>query len=243
MQPDEALRVLEHVGQLSERDARGVGRQQRALLHLRFDLGVDLLLEFDLLRHRLDHQVGVGDAVLARVGDQAIEDVAGLRRRAVLALAQLRRPGHRLAERFAVGVEQGHPQAAVGAPGGDVAAHRPRSDHVHVGDVAVGVLGDALHLLAHEKHPQQALGGVGGEQLGEGVDLVPAHALGVAAVFLPQLDQRLGGGVVLGRRLLGALVAHLPCLELARGLRAEQAVLECSAAPLDLALDRRGHRG
>ena len=44
----------------------------------------------------------------------------------------------------------------MGAPCGDVAAHRAGADDVHMADL-VATAGELLHLLAQEKYPDQVL--------------------------------------------------------------------------------------
>ncbi len=78
MDADQPLRPRQALAQLLERDARRVGGEDRVRLHLRLDAGKDLSLEVEHFRHRLDDQVGGGDAVALEIGDQAVERIAHL---------------------------------------------------------------------------------------------------------------------------------------------------------------------
>jgi hypothetical protein len=72
----EALRLLQALAQLLERDARRVGCEDRGRLHLRLDARIDLALEIEHLGHRFDDEVGADDALAAQVRNEAIECVA-----------------------------------------------------------------------------------------------------------------------------------------------------------------------
>ena len=76
MNADEPLRPRQSFAQLLERNARRVGGEDRAGLHLRLDAGKDLALEFEIFRHRFDDQIGAGNAVALEIGNQAVERVA-----------------------------------------------------------------------------------------------------------------------------------------------------------------------
>ena len=63
MRAGDVLRPLRRIGHDVDVDARGVGVEQRARLHDRVELFEDLLLDRDLLEHRLDDDVAIGDVV------------------------------------------------------------------------------------------------------------------------------------------------------------------------------------
>jgi hypothetical protein len=127
-----------------------------------------------------------------------------------------------------------------GAPGRDVAAHGAGADDVHVaaGKVAVG---EALELFAQEEHAHEIARGIRDDESRERRDLGPLHVLRVAAVPFPQIDQRVGGGVMRDRRLLLRFRAHARGGELAAVGAVDQRA-EHASAPL-LQLSRNGGGG
>ncbi len=71
VQADESRRIADVLGQLGDRQGRGVGAEQRALGQMRLDLGVHLGLDGRVLEDGLDHQVGArGGRRIRRGGDQ-----------------------------------------------------------------------------------------------------------------------------------------------------------------------------
>ena len=220
-----------------ERDARRVGGEDRARLHLRLDAGKHLLLEAEVLRHRLDDQVGECDAFALEIGDQAVERVANPAAVVAADLAvefggALDRTGERL--RLHVGEADG--EAMPRAPRGDVAAHRAGADHVDAAAVPFAV-GQALELLAQEKHPDQIARRIGDQQPGERFDLALLHGVAVAAVRDPKIDQRIGRGVLRLRRPLGGFAPHPRRQEASRRRGAEQPVERALLVRLQIAAD------
>jgi hypothetical protein len=69
-------RALQAFAQLFERDARRVGRENCFGLHLRFDPGVDLLLELQILRYSFNDEVRGGNAFALQIRNQSVERVA-----------------------------------------------------------------------------------------------------------------------------------------------------------------------
>ena len=76
VQPEQPFRPLQCRAQILQWNAGGVGRENRARLHPGLEAGIDLLLQLELLRHRLDDEIGVAHALAAHVGHEAIERIA-----------------------------------------------------------------------------------------------------------------------------------------------------------------------
>src|SRR6185312_2438574 len=70
------FRPLQSLAQLLEGNARSIGGENCPLSHFRLDAGVNLLLEIELFRHRLDNEVGRRYAFAAEVRDQPVERIA-----------------------------------------------------------------------------------------------------------------------------------------------------------------------
>ena len=73
---DQPLRPRQPFAQLLQRNARRIGGEDGVGLHLRLDTGEDLAFEIENFRHRLDDQIGGGNAGAVEIRDQAIERVA-----------------------------------------------------------------------------------------------------------------------------------------------------------------------
>ena len=71
MHTDQTARVGKHTANLLKRDGRGVGRHDGVGLHDRLGCFKDGLLDLKALGHRLDHQIGVTQALGAGIGDKA----------------------------------------------------------------------------------------------------------------------------------------------------------------------------
>ena len=78
MQPDQPLRRFQGRAQILQRNARGVGGEDRAGFHFRLKPGIDLLLQLQLFRHRFDDEVGVADALAVEIRDQPVQRVADI---------------------------------------------------------------------------------------------------------------------------------------------------------------------
>ena len=78
MQPQEALRRLQRRAQVLQWNARGVGGEDRAWLHFRFDPCIDLLLQFQLFRYRFDDEIGIAHAFAVKVRHQPVQRVTDL---------------------------------------------------------------------------------------------------------------------------------------------------------------------
>ena len=131
VQPDQPLRTLQRGAQILQRNARGVGGEDRARLHARLDPGIDLLLQLELFRHRLDDEIGVAHALAVEIGHQAVERVAHV---GALADDLAEQSAARLiAPAIGSGFMSGkrHADALMRAPRGDVAAHGAGADDVH----------------------------------------------------------------------------------------------------------------
>ena len=76
VQPEQPLGLLQRGAQILQRNARGIGGEDRAGLHLRLEPGIDLLLQLQLFRHRLDDEIGVADALAVHVRHQPVQRVA-----------------------------------------------------------------------------------------------------------------------------------------------------------------------
>ena len=78
MQPHQPLRRLQRRAQILQRNARGVGGEDRARFHFRLKPGIDLLLQLQLFRHRFDDEVGVVDALAVEIGNEPVQRVADI---------------------------------------------------------------------------------------------------------------------------------------------------------------------
>ncbi len=163
--------------QLLERDARRVAGEDRVRLHLRLDAGKDFALELEIFRHRLDDQVGAGDAVALEIGNEAIERVAHAPAVVAADLSiKLRGALDRAADRILVGIAERDDKAVPRAPRGDVAAHGAGADDMHAASVPVAA-GEVFQIFAQEKHAHEILRSVADEKLGEGRNLRLLHRL------------------------------------------------------------------
>ncbi len=93
------------------------------------------------------------------------------------------------------------------APCRDVATHRAGADDVNVADL-VATAGELPHLLAQKERADQVLRRRRHHQIGEGGFFGRRHRRLVAAVLLPEVDQRVRRGIVLMRRGLFGFRAH-----------------------------------
>ena len=211
MKAHDPLGVLQICGHLSDREGGRVGRQHTVDAHHSLNLGEHLLLDADLLEHRLDDEVGIGEVVLARgPADQSLEPVGPVRADPALA-EQLVDLGVDVANALVHRdlVEVGHHDRdlePLGEQHGQLACHQAGADDAHLGDRAcqraVGSPGRALGALLHQVEGVQAaaqlvahqqvrrgvvLGGVGlfaGGGAGRGYELESAQRCGRSATGL-----------------------------------------------------------
>ncbi len=168
---------------------------------------IDLALQFERLRHRLDDEIGGAHAFAGEIGREAIERIARVDRLVADLFEQVGRARDCLRNRLGlhVGERDGEPMPR--APGGDVAAHGARADDVHVARRPVAV-GEPLELVAQEEDAHQVARGVRHKKPRERRDFPALHVLRVAAVLLPKIDQRVRRRVMCDRRLLRGFAAH-----------------------------------
>ena len=135
--------------------------------HLRLDAGKDFALELEIFRHRLDDQVGAGNAIALQIGNEAVECVAYAA--AVVAADFAVKFGSALdgaADCLRAGVAERDDKAAPRAPGGDVAAHRSGADDMNALAVPLAA-GEIFQIVAQEEHAHQILRGVADQELGK----------------------------------------------------------------------------
>ena len=207
VQPEQPLGPRKRAAQILQRNARGVGRKNSTRFHLRLKPGIDLLLQLQLFRHRLDDEVGVADAFGLHVRHQPVECIADIGTLAQDLAEQFRRALDGAGDRLRLHVGERDPHILAGAPGGDIAAHRTGADHVNMRDLVAGA-GELLHLLAQEEHADQVLRGWRHHQAGERRLLSVEHRSFVATVLFPEVDQRVRRGIVLLGCSLAGLGAH-----------------------------------
>ncbi len=198
MQSEQPFGLRQRRSQILQRNARRVGGEDRARLHPRLEAGIDLLLQLQLLRHRLDDQIGGANAFAVEIWDQPVERVADIGALAHDLAEQIGGALHRARDRLSLHVGQRRPQTLIGAPGRDVAAHGAGTDDMDMADLVAGT-GELLHLIAQEEHPDQVLRRRRHHQMGERTLLGGQHRGLVAAVLLPEIDQPVGRGVMFGR--------------------------------------------
>gem|GEM_PF-6877011 len=129
-------------------------------------------------------------------------------------------------------------QAAPGAPGRDVAAHRARTDDMDMGDRLIARPSQCLELLAQEKGTDEILRAIAHHEMCEGSDLRPFHRLLVATMSFPQVDERMGRGIM-GQGCLGfRLAAHLPRCQMADWRGVLQAIQQCLTALVHISCNR-----
>ncbi len=192
VEADETLGVRERRADLLDRQRRRVGREDRVLGDDLLDLAEHLLLDADLLEHRLDDEVAVrvlglvGRAVHERaqpVGGVAVE--AALRLELADLVVDVRQAlvDARLVE---VGDEHRHLQLAQEQQR-ELARHEPGADDADLGDLLrerlVGGADRALRALLHEVervHGCREL--VAGDEIGQSIVLA-GEALGLRAAL------------------------------------------------------------
>ncbi len=207
VQAEQPLGPRERGAQILQRNARGVGGEDRARLHDRLEPGIDLLLQLQLFRHRLDDEVGVADTLGLHVRHQPVERIAHGGTLAQDFSVEIGGALDRARDRLRLHVGERHPKILAGAPGGDVTTHRARADDVNVLDLVAAAC-ELLHLLAQEEDADQVLCGRRHHQPGKGRLLRAQHRPAVAAMLLPEIDQRVRRGIMRFRRGLGGLPAH-----------------------------------
>ena len=200
-----------------ERDARRVGGEDRVRPHLRLDRRIDLALQLERFRHRLDHQVGAAHALAREIGDQPVERVADLDALVADLAEQLGRalrspwPSGSGFMSASVTVKpcQAH-QAAMSPP---IAPAPITCTRVPVHSPSASALS-----FSRRKNTRTRLrDGVGDHAAGRTTRSRPSASRRVAAVRLPEVDQRVRRRIVLERRLLGGLARMRLASELAAG--------------------------
>ena len=206
---DEMVRPLQLRAQLLKRNARRIGGENRAGAHPGLYPRIDLALQIQDLRHRLDDEVGGARALAVEVGDESIERIANLGSLVPDLCEQVGRALDRAPERLDLHVRKRHRKPMPRAPRGYVAAHGAGADDVHAltGPRAVG---QGFELLAQEEDPHQISRCFGGEEPRERSDLGLLHGARIAAVLLPEIDEGVRGGIMRNGRLLRGLRAHAP---------------------------------
>ncbi len=240
---DQPLRPRQSLAQLLERDARRVGGENGVGLNLRLDAGEDLALQIENFRHSLDDQVRGGDAFALEIGDQAVERVA--HSAAVVAADLAEQVGgalDRAGDRFRLGVAKADDKSVPRAPCGNVAAHGAGADDVDAFAVPFAV-GETLEIFPQEKHANEILRGRGDEELRKGRNLRLLHRVRVAAVLLPQIDQRKRRRIVFMRRLFLGFAAHPRGEEPAHGAEIHQPAEQILLGGFPFAGNGRAHRG
>ena len=209
MQADEFVGPGDALGQLGDRQRRGVRAEQRAVGQVRLDLGEDLRLDRRVLEHGLDHQVGAGRRrrIVGR-RDPRQQRVGLLLSRAAprdRLLDQTLRVGLALLGRLQRDVLEDDLDARLGAHVGDRRAHHAGAEHDHLlgleGLDALRTVAVAVDLLQVE---EERLDHVLGDLPGDQVDEVAALDLDRRVeVDLRALDRRRHD--VVRRRVVGAL--------------------------------------
>ncbi|MNM80049.1 hypothetical protein D3C81_919990 [compost metagenome] len=151
VQADDVLGPAGHAGDLVDIQRRGVGGEDGARLAHPVEGAEHLLLDFQFLEDRLDHQVGVGQVgVIEGAGEQvhALANLLG----AQLAALQAARvvlvdPFQPAIQGIALAFQDGHRDAGVEEVHGDAAAHGAGADHRDLPDRAqLGGGVDTRHL-------------------------------------------------------------------------------------------------
>ncbi len=172
--------------------------------------GEQLALGLEILEDRFDHDVGAARAVPGDVGNQPVGGVADAGFFPQAALEELGRALHRGREALGGLVLQRDRQAAHHAPCGDVSAHHARADHVHVLRFEIAFLAERLHALLEEVDADQVARGVAFDETGDRRWVFGPRRERVTVVFLPEIDDRVGRGVVVGRGARGDLPSRHP---------------------------------
>ncbi len=210
MHADEILRTLERLGQQRNRNGRGIGRQNGALLDLAFYLGKHRLLDLGVLDHGLDDDIDMAKVAIRQGRTDVVECFSHFCRCQTAffntAAQQLGSFGQTLLDALLVDVLHQDRRTLEGRLIGDPAAHDAGAEHGSLGhfagDLVVG-LGFALELLIVEEKTDETLGSRGLGHLDEtcGLDfdrLVTAEVGG----FLNGLDG-FDRRRVIGTRLAG----------------------------------------
>ncbi len=114
-----------------------------------------------------------------------------------------------IAEILRFAVLQRHFETAQRAPGGNIATHRAGADDVHVARAEGLFVTETLEALLQEKHPDQVAHLVALDQARDRVGFFVHHALARAVVIRPDVEDRVGGRVVLARRFFCDLFLHV----------------------------------
>mmetsp|Transcript_33007 Transcript_33007/g.80259 ORF Transcript_33007/g.80259 Transcript_33007/m.80259 type:complete len:665 (-) Transcript_33007:199-2193(-) len=239
--PHHVLRPLGGGGDLADGQRRGVGRDDAVLGHDGLHLADDLVLHAHLLEDRLDHQVGVLEVALPRLGGvgeahHVREDrvVAVLRQTLLLQLGADVLCDLRLAARqaFQVSVLEEHTHALCGRDLRDTRAHQPRAEHcdgVHLDSGGAEFV--LLRLSLAEEKPAECGGLMRGAQLAEQL------ALRLGARGVARLEARLGALEDRRRRRVLALggLLHLRSRLREENVTADRRLLEKPVEPAQLA--------
>ena len=157
---DDVLRALRHRGHLVDVERGGVARENRAGLHRLVELLEDLFFQIEVLVHRFDDDVRVGNRVVVdHALDQAhtfvhlrLRDTPALNHPRVVLLDD----AEAFLQRFVVDLEHFHRDADVREVHRDAAAHQSRADGRRRFDVLLRRfgrhVGNARGLTLGEKH-------------------------------------------------------------------------------------------
>ena len=245
--PAEILGALQGLGQAGDRNGRGVGRQDRVLLDVGFQLRQHGLLDLLVFDDRLDHDVDGAEVAVGQGGRDHRDDLGHLRRVDLSALELLAQQFLRLAhaefERLVGDVLHQDRRSPGGRLVGDTAAHDAGAEDGGVPDLAPRP-GDGIALLLVELVGQEdrheAFGDVGMRHPDEALDL---EGNGVVALAGGALLHRLDGRD--RRRVVGSGPGHDEALGAGEDHRAldRRAQLQRLqlflplGAPVDVALD------
>ncbi len=131
MQTDQPFGVAQARADLLQRNAGGIGGQQRLRSDPVLKIGEDPSLEIDVLGHRLDHQVGAAQPLTVRIRHQSVPSVPHPAPIAQTPLEERVGALHGTPDLFHRDVLEPDLQPLKGAPGGDVATHDARPDHMN----------------------------------------------------------------------------------------------------------------
>ena len=132
---------------------------------------------FGVLEDGFDDHVGARHAVAGDVGRHARHELGRLAGVLEALCEGLARAHQRRLDEFQFAILQRHVEAALRAPGGDVATHHARADHVYALERQLALAAQVLEPLLQREHAHQVARGLSDHELGDGARFGLVRAL------------------------------------------------------------------
>ncbi len=208
MQAEETLARIHGRTQFVQRNAGGVGREQRARLHRRFGLAIQLLLGFEIFEDRLDDEIGIGDALAVDIGLQFRRHRRDALRRFQAFGEQFLRAIQRRLDELHLAILQRDVEAAQCAPRGNIAAHHAGADHVHTLNLRVAAGTEAFQPFLQKVYAHEIAAGRCQREPGDRARFELQALDNARPAAAPDFDQRERCGILIGPHLGCRLLAH-----------------------------------